>query len=331
MSKIKTEAEIAARLARRSGKATPPNGDALPGQDPEFETDHEMDTPQDTGAVFDEEPNFEEEPSFGDEDQPAYDHQAEIENLRHELKSIRNRVVPSQRQAEEYRRQYEEERLRREQLEREQNDEINRLRAQLDEQRNKVDVIELLDEEELMMFDPSQLTAITKLASEISKRSIPQVDVQAEVDKALREQAKKEIEQHRLRVLNEPSRGLSRLYDLQSDPKFMAWADAEGNEDFNVLMTSFLTASDKTTVDRLARRVSDRLRDFEGTSKPRNKTTRQADPRDTRVARAMDRDPRRLGQNQVQAKLAEAKRLARSRNPQDREKAQRILSEIDNI
>lgn len=260
------------------------------------------------------------------EQEETPDYEAEIARLQQELAAANGRAAPEQRRAEEYRRQFEDAERARQQLDRQRQEEINALREQLEAREAEVNLEELLTPEERDMFDPAQLTAITKVADAIAQRRAPKVDAKTEALAALRERETQQVDDYRTQIITDPTRSLSRLHTLAHDPKFQAWISQEENDDFDVLVNSLLQANTKDLIDRRAKAVEKRIARFNEQGKTRN-AGRQTDPQQS-LSSAMQRRPQKVSDAEMQGKIAEAKRLARSANPKDRAKAKQILDSI---
>lgn len=251
---------------------------------------------------------------------------AERDQLRQQLAALQGRVAPAQQQSEEFRRLWQAEQQQREAERVRRESEIAELRRQLEERNTATAVEELLTEEERNMVDPAMLGIITKIADNIATRRAPKVDVRAETQAVLAEREAERVRDYRTRVLSDPSRGLSQLYTLVDNPAFQDWARNEENDDFDPLMTSLMNARSTEEIDRYAKAVAKRIAKFNGGKKqPANRST---DPK-VSLGDRMRRAPQgRMTEEERNTKLAQARQLARSRNPQEREKAMQILNQL---
>lgn len=254
-------------------------------------------------------------------------YEEEINRLRQQLAATQGRVAPEQQRAEEYRQMAEAEQRARQAEARQLQEEIAALREQLEEKQSEVNVVELLSDDERDMFDPVQLTAIAKIADELAKRRAPRIDARAEALAAIRERERQQIEDYRNRALTDPARGVSSLSILAHDPEFQAWLDKEENDDFDVLVNSMLQADTKEVIDRRVKAVAKRIAAFKQQGKTQKAAPRPTDPQQS-LNSAMQRRPRRMSDEETNRKIAEASRLARSRNAADRARAQQILDSI---
>lgn len=245
----------------------------------------------------------------------------EIEDLRQQLAAVSGRVAPSQQQAEEYRRLYDEERRARE---RERDALEQRIRDFEEERATAFDPAEVLSEEELELYDPAQLELMAKIAQAAAKKSSARIDIRAETNKILAEREAQAVNSHREDWLTDPRKGLHRLSTLAHDPHFVDWTNREGNEDFDPLVRSLLAARTAAEVDRYAKAVAKRVAKY---NEQRNGKTSTTDA-NTSLHRGMQRRPSRQSDGDIEAMLAQAKQLARSRNPADRKKAQDILNSL---
>lgn len=251
----------------------------------------------------------------------------EIAALRQQLDAANGRAAPAQRQSEEFRRLYDEERRSREHDRNELNRQVAMLQEQLNARRVETSLDELLSPEEREVIDPMQLEIIKKVASAVVNTAAPKVDVQAETAKYLQKREAEKIQRYREDLLTDPRKGLTTLAALAEDPKFISWTSEEGNEDFDPLVRSMLTATTESEIDRYAKAVAKRVAKYNESRNTTHTGTRSTDAR-TSLNRAMQRRPRQLSNDEMGDKLAQAKQLARSRNPADRKKAQDILNSI---
>lgn len=251
----------------------------------------------------------------------------EIAALRQQLDAANGRAAPAQRQSEEFRRLYDEERRSREHDRNELNRQVAMLQEQLNARQVETSLDELLSPEEREVIDPMQLDIIKKVASAVVNTAAPKVDVQAETAKYLQKREAEKIQRYREDLLTDPRKGLTTLAALAEDPKFISWTSEEGNEDFDPLVRSMLTATTESEIDRYAKAVAKRVAKYNESRNTTHTGTRSTDAR-TSLNRAMQRRPRQLSNDEMGDKLAQAKQLARSRNPADRKKAQDILNSI---
>ena len=306
----KTLEEIEAIHAARAARKGQPTGEVT-GESGELLDDNDDYHPADNGnqhAVEDE-------------------RDREIAALRQQLDAANGRAAPAQRQSEEFRRLYDEERRSREHDRNELNRQVAMLQEQLNARRVETSLDELLSPEEREVIDPMQLEIIKKVASAVVNTAAPKVDVQAETAKYLQKREAEKIQRYREDLLTDPRKGLTTLAALAEDPKFISWTSEEGNEDFDPLVRSMLTATTESEIDRYAKAVAKRVAKYNESRNTTHTGTRSTDAR-TSLNRAMQRRPRQLSNDEMGDKLAQAKQLARSRNPADRKKAQDILNSI---
>lgn len=291
---------------------------------------------QPTGELADESLNDNDGYNSGDGYHPADDgnqqaakdeRDLEIAALRQQLDAANGRAAPAQRQSEEFRRLYEEERRSREHDRMELNRQVAMLQEQLNARQVETSLDELLSPEEREIIDPMQLDIIKKVASAVVNTAAPKVDVQAETAKYLQKREAEKVQRYREDLLTDPRKGLTTLAALAEDPKFISWTSEEGNEDFDPLVRSMLTATTESEIDRYAKAVAKRVAKYYESRNTTHTGTRSTDAR-TSLNRAMQRRPRQLSNDEMGDKLAQAKQLARSRNPADRKKAQDILNSI---
>lgn len=273
-------------------------------------------------------------PTEGDDTPPPADEPDELDQLtaenaklQQQLAALQGRVAPSQRQADEYRSLYEQERRSREQDQQNLTQQIEDLRRQLEERSARIDVNELLTEDERVMFDEGQLNVISKMATAVAKARMPRIDVEAETRRVIQQREAKEVEDFRNELLSDPRSELAQLSTLAQNHEFLAWAGQDENDDFDPLVRAFLKAGSKREVERLGKSVAKRIARY---NEVRNgkATTRPTDARTTSLERASQRRPRRYSDEEKQALFAQAKQLARSKNPEDRKKAQELIDKL---
>ena len=222
-------------------------------------------------------------------------------------------------------------RQRLEQAERDRQDEIERLKQELEEKRNPLDLKDLVDENDLQNFDAETLQIFAKIADKVVQRRTPKIDARAEALRALQERDEQRVQTYRERVLLDPARGLHNLDALSRDPRFMQWAQSD-DVDLDSTLNSLLRARTEDDVDRYAKIASRKIAQYNAQSKSQAGSNRSApsgtDP-NVRLTAGMRRGSvQRETDAQRDAKLAEARRLSRSSNLHDRNKAKAILESI---
>lgn len=305
MPRLKSLEEIEARHNRQANVNDTPEGE---------NTDTDTDT--NTGGYN--------EPG-DDEAQALADARREIEQVKQQMAAIQGRLTPAQQQGEEYRQLYTSERSERERERATLNEQIEALNARLNEVGQNTALEELLTDDERDMFDPAQIKVMAKLADSIAARRMPKVDIKAETLKALDERNAKQVLEYRNEYLSDPQRGLADLSVLANDPKFQTWLNAEENDDFDPLVSAFLGAASTREIDRLGKAVARRVAKFKQANK---KSTGFDAPTSSPKTGGMTRKPPNVSEEEMASRLREAKRLARSRNPTDRKKAQELLSSV---
>ena len=306
-----TALEIAqAREARKLAQAGfKPDGsplDAAPGGDTGGDDDDRGDDDDGRG---------------GDDDGRDDPLQQQIADLQRQLSAANGRAAPSQQQAEEYRRLWQMSEAQRQQEQNELRQQIASLQERMEATNNVFDVNSALTEEERDAIDPALLQTVVKLADKIAQHRAPKIDVRSEAVRVLEEREAAKVVAHRNQVLNDPARGLHQLGALSNDPEFIAWLREDEN-DMDSVVNSLLAAKSTEEVDRYAKIVAKRIVKFKERAK------KPADAR-TSLATHMRRTPgQKLTAAETEAKLHEAKQLARSRNPADRVKAQQIINSM---
>lgn len=310
---MQTLEEIEARHLRRASKADdqtnqPTEGD-LPDDD-ETENPDDDDDDDDTG-----------EP---DDLTAAQD---ELAALKHQMAALQGRLTPAQQQGDEYRRLYQEEQSTRTRERQQLEAKLQELTGKMEEMQTSSNLEDLLSEEERDLFDSDQLKAVAKIADTIAKRRIPNVDVRAATLQVLEERKAQEVKAYRDDYLTDTSRGLSDLSTLASTPKFQEWLNGEDNDDFDPLVNSFLSAKSEKEIDRLGKAIARRVAKFkESRGKPA--ASRKPDATTSRTSK-LQRRPQAPSNEEMKSQLAEAKRLARSRNADDQKRAREILDSLN--
>lgn len=255
----------------------------------------------------------------------------ELEQLRQQNAALQGRVAPTQQELELQRTEARVLRHRLEQAERERQAEIDRLKQELDSSKNQMTIEDILTEEEREQFDPDTLNAFLRIADKVAERKIPRVDIRGEALKALQEREAQRVQEYRERVLLDPSKGLHNLDTLSRDPAFMAWAQSD-EIDLDSTLNSLLRAKTEEDVERYVKIASRKIAQYNVQSKSQAGSKRNApsgsDP-NVRLSAGMRRgSSERESHAQRDAKLAEARRLARSSSMHDRAKAKAILDSL---
>lgn len=252
-----------------------------------------------------------------------------IRELESQLAAANGRVGPTQAELDDYRRANAELRSQLSGRESTYQQEIERLRAELEDRNAQVNIEDLLDEDERDVFDPTLLKVVTKLADAVAKKRIPKVDVRAEALKLLQERDTNKVQEYRNKVLTDPTKGLHQLAQLSQDPTFQQWSSEDDN-DMEGPVRMLLAATSTEEIDRYQRIISRRIDRFKAARKDQA-SRRQGNSADAaiRLATGMRRNPdKQMSASDMQVKLAEAKRLARSPNRADQQKARALLDSL---
>lgn len=308
MTRIKSLEEIEARHMRRAG-AQPET--PKPEAEPQLEVEADA-TPED-------QPN-----GLEAELQQA---RQELAEMRHQMAALQGRLAPAQQQGDEYRRLYNDEKLARERERQELERRLEDIKTQYEQQYAQSSLEELLTDDERDMFDETQLNAIVKIADNIAQRRAPKVDVRAETERVLAEREAQRVKNYRDDFLADPQRGLADLGILAENPDFQQWLNQEENDDFEPLVRSFLNSKDKKEVDRLGRALARRVALYKE-SRRKPAADRKSDATTSHTG-GLQRRPSQPSRQEVDSKLAEVKRLSRSRDPQDHQRAQEILDSLN--
>lgn len=250
------------------------------------------------------------------EDDPTEALRAEITKLKQDLAAANGRAGPAQRDLETYR-----------QLALELQRNLEAQRAELEQLRaakpaQEFDPASVLDPEELDEIDPLVLKVMGKIAA---ARTSANASVEAEVARVLEQRQQKELQDYREQALL--SRDLSDIVTLKSDPNFIAWAEQEDN-DVESVVTMLLGASTKPAIDKYARLLKRKIDSYRDSIKAPS-GQRSASDATTSIAAGMRRkQTSQLAGAELDKRLAQARRLARSRSAEDRKKASTILNSL---
>ena len=249
-----------------------------------------------------------------------------IDKLQRDFRAMTERVAPLQRQSEQMRDLWQQERIARDADKARHEAELQALRDQLSsKQFDDIDISDALSEEELELLDPDMAKLLTKLTKTAVKRMTPNIDVKGEVARVLQEQEAVRVSEHRRRILVDPKKGLHKLADLSYNPTFANWAKETGMESF---VASLMSSTSTEEVDRFAKIIASKLNDWHVEAKGGKKAP------ETNGKPAVGHHMRRqaqgsLTEKELAAKTDEIKRLARSRNPADRKQAQILMQELE--
>lgn len=253
--------------------------------------------------------------------------QQELESLKRDMLAMQGRVAPSQRDAEMARGMWLESERQKQELQAE----IDRLKEQAAAAPapTDIDVSTVLSEQELADIDPIVLAAIKKVATAIAAQAAPpRIDVEAEVNKVRQKQDQEKVKNHRVVVLTDKNRNVSKLSGLMADAKFAEWYQTEG-EVLESVMSSLLNATSTEAVNRYAKAADREIERYLDQNKPRelplDTSTKQLSVHARREA------PTKLSPAEIEAKSAEAKRLSRSRKPADQKRAGELFAELDKL
>lgn len=326
-----THADIANRQAERKLRMAGLNPDGSPIEDQDDREDDdrdEDDREDDQDERDDDDRNHQDDGGEGDDDDQQ-DLRRQVRALTQQLSAMQGRVGPAQQDLEDLRRVAS---TQRQQLEAERQNyqsQIDELRAQLEQrQLEEIDPTEFLSEEERDTLDPTVLKAIGKVAAGLARKALPKVDVRSETLRVLQEQEQNRIKQHRQKVLTDSKYGLQKLSTLANDPRFLAWAQKDDNE-VDSAVNSLLSATSTEEIDRYARILQRKLTRYQEEQKdPASRRNNPASPRNTLAAGMRRSAGKKLTDSEMQQKLQEARRLARSPKQSDRDAAQKILDSL---
>lgn len=275
--------------------------------------------------------NDPDDPPSDPSNEPADPDAEEVEALKRKLRVLEGRLTPAQRDAEDFRKLWRQSQLESQQREEAKDKEIQALRKQLEERESKIELSDILTEEEIEEINPQVLNAFVKLADSVAKRRMPKIDAKAEARAVLQERDAQKVKDHRRKVLSDPQKGLHKLSEYLDDSEFLEWTRKEDN-DIEAVTNSLRLAQSTEEVDRYAKILSKRLAQYVDHKKESRKKPGadkpKAEPKPASKP-SLRREPERPDEKEVKAKLKEAKALSRSRNPADRKKAAAILNEIE--
>jgi hypothetical protein len=277
------------------------------------------------------------QPAQGVEDrlqQPAApqepDWKAEHDKLQQQMNALMGRVAPAQRDADTFRNLYETSTREKQELA----DRMNALQTQLEEARTtgqrksiEAQIDELLDEEDRETIDPAVLKIMGKLTAGLfSKQNAS--DPTATIEQVLAQREQKATDTYRRGLMADPERGVSRIVSLSQDAKFMNYVSDHPELDSTI--NNFLTANDRTAIDRYAKATDRLLAAYEDSQKAPKPPTRASDPAGSQtLAAALERQPRqRLSEEEVRKLTTEYKMHVRNRNHQ---KAAAVMAQLENL
>lgn len=248
---------------------------------------------------------------------------AEMDQLRQELAAAQGRSAPVQRDLETYRTLTVELQRNLDQQRQQYEERLQSLQEQAAARDEEFDPAEVLSQEELDDFDPQVLKSMTKLADALARRRMPQINIEEEVRRLAEKQAQEELKVYREQVLI--SKDLSDIVHLKSDPKFLEWVEQDDNE-IESTVAMLLNATTKGAIDKYARILKGKINRFKQQSPSQGSTASDAN---TRLATGMRRKQNNnFDSADVEARLMQARRLARSQSAADRQKAQDILNAL---
>ena len=289
--------------------------------------------PDDNSEPVDDLPNDGELPDDGEttegDGQPSEVEvlRARLEQANQTLSALQGRLTPAQQALEAERAEARTLRLRLEQQERARQEEIAKLQQELEARNSQLNIEDILDEDERADIDPTVLKAFTKIADHVAQRRIPKIDARAEALRAIQERDEQRVKDYREQILLDPTRGLHNLDVLSRDHKFVEWAQTE-DVDLDSTLNSLLRAKTEKDVDRYAKIASRKISQFHAQSKAGSSPNRPADAQPRLSAGLRRGGGQRITDAQRDAKLAEARSLARSTNASDRAKAKAILDSL---
>lgn len=249
------------------------------------------------------------------EDDPTADLRAEIAKLKQDLAAANGRTAPVQRDLETYRQLAVE-------LQRNldaQRTELEQLRSR--KQEEAFDPASVLDAEELEEIDPLVLKVMAKIAGARKGAT----NVEAEVARVLEQRQQQELKEYREQALL--SRDLSDIVTLRNDPSFIAWAEQDDN-DVESVVTMLLGASTKPAIDKYARLLKRKIDSYRDSIKAPSGRNSASDANTSINAGMRRKQTSQLTDGELNKRLAQARRLARSRSAEDRKKASTILNSL---
>lgn len=250
-----------------------------------------------------------------DGDDPTADLRAEIAKLKQDLAAANGRIAPAQRDLETYRQLAVE-------LQRNldaQRTELEQLRSR--KQEEAFDPASVLDAEELEEIDPLVLKVMAKIAGARKGAT----NVEAEVARVLEQRQQQELKEYREQALL--SRDLSDIVTLRNDPSFIAWAEQDDN-DVESVVTMLLGASTKPAIDKYARLLKRKIDSYRDSIKAPSGRNSASDANTSINAGMRRKQTSQLTDGELNKRLAQARRLARSRSAEDRKKASTILNSL---
>lgn len=325
-----THADIAKRQAERKLRMAGLNSDGNPIDGQDDRDDDDRDDRDDDDQDDRDDDDQDQHGDRNDDDSDDHDDlRQQVRALTQQLSAMQGRVAPAQQDLEDLRRVASTQRQQLDSERQSYESQINELRAQLEKrQLEEIDPADFLSEDERADLDPQVLKALTKMAGGLVQRMTPKVDIRSETLRILQEQEQNRIKQHRQKVLTDSKYGLQKLSTLANDPRFLAWAQKDDNE-VDSAVNSLLSATSTEEIDRYARILQRKLTRYQEEQKdPASRRNNPASPRNTLAAGMRRSAGKKLTDSEMQQKLQEARRLARSPKQSDRDAAQKILDSL---
>lgn len=332
-----------AEIASLRRKGLDENGNPLGSTDTEFSNDQEEqemidDTSYDQDAedldTFEAHTEESEDQESASEDGESASAEAELREklaqAEHQIKSLMGRVPMTQQQLEQERRANAalQEKLR----------EMEARMEEIQARENQVSVEEAirgsLTEEDLDIIGIDGANAISKAVQAATKALMPKINPRDQVEAILKERDTQTVDQFRRQAVRE-DKWLSKLGDLAHDSAFNDWL--EENPEVDSALRDLSTTQDKNRITRLAKNISRRIAEYHGEGQAKTSTPEpKVAPKKTSVpnpavnrARHMRRAPKeQLTAQEANARLEEAKRLARSGRAADRKRAEELINSI---
>lgn len=185
--------------------------------------------------------------------------------------------------------------------------------------------IDSLTDEERENYDPEMIDLMARMATRAADARAKAIDPRSDFDTLMSERDAKAASQYRDQMLTGGEETLSRLPALSQDTKFLNWLEDNPSAEYNLNM--LVSAKSKSEVDQFARKASREVQRYLAESEVPPAEQAPSAPAQSSLAAGLQRKgggP--VTPQQQEANLQEARRLSRSRNPEDRARAQQLIN-----
>ena len=255
------------------------------------------------------------------EEPPAPNEEDELTRLRNEFNALKGRAASSQRETDTLRQQLADQ-TRSHQALLDAQSEMTKADLQ---QATRQAAFDALTDEERENFDPELLDVMARMASSAAETRAKALDPRREFDGMMKEREAVSAKTHRDQLLTGGDPVLSQLPTLSSDQKFLTWLEDNPSAEYNLNM--LVSAKSKAEVDQLARKASREVQRYLSETNSPAPSGEESAPAQSSLAAGLQRKGNNnLTPDQKEANLQLARQLSRSRNPEDRARAQQLIN-----